>query len=229
MRAGNITLYGRDSDILPLLKVADVVLSDHSSALFETLLVDKPLVILDVPGQKHIAGNVLKEADNGIWADVTTYYKKSIDQEIKLPGNRIGEVVADPRMLPGAISKVLAGMSLYAENRERYKKILFSYNDGQCGKRAANVIKDFLTDKIKPEPPLIGEAIRANFLARMKRAMHENAIATEKVARLIDQISTLQKQVDSFQKLSIIRNERFFFKKVMMVMEYELNKGSVHK
>jgi hypothetical protein len=48
-RAGQIA-YVEDADLSPYLAAADLMVTDHSSAGFEFLAVDRPLVVFDAPG-----------------------------------------------------------------------------------------------------------------------------------------------------------------------------------
>lgn len=51
---GQIT-YVEDSDLTPYLAAADVMVTDHSSAGFEFLVLDRPLMVFDAPGLATVA------------------------------------------------------------------------------------------------------------------------------------------------------------------------------
>lgn len=161
-RSGILTFDSKD-DILPLYAVADVIVSDFSSASLETLLVDKPLVTLDVSGndddffEKNLSGSF-----NGAWVEGATICRRSVVERIKDDDFRIGEIAKNPHELIDAIERSVLTRELYTKNREYWIDLLFSYRDGRSGERAADIMRDFLS-RSKPEPPLLGLSARSYF------------------------------------------------------------------
>lgn len=164
-----IFTFSEKDDVLPLFLLADIVISDSSSAALETILVDKPLVLLDtvsgneVAWKQHIEG----EEFNGMWYSGALTHSESMEQIIKRPPFRVGEVVRQIEELGPAVEKILYSHAGYANNRAYLRNKLFSYNDGNCGKRAANIIGEFIY-KEKPRPPLLSLAIRGFYKTRFK-------------------------------------------------------------
>lgn len=158
----NVLVFDDDEDILPLFSATDIVMSDSSSAALETLLVEKPLIILDA--ESYIRGKVNDNEE--IWLSSLQFYKKSIEQRIKNEDNmRIGLVVKDPAELPEAVERAEAEYLRYGGARERLRKYLFAYTDGKSGQRAAEIIRSFAMRQ-KPEPPLAGLATHLYLMDR---------------------------------------------------------------
>src|SRR3989338_1607256 len=161
-----IFLFDEKDDLLPLFCLADAVLSDSSSASLEAILVDKPLVILDTQEDEK---NMTEEKEyNGLWYSSGQVYSKSIEQQIKKPEMAVGEVVKNPEEVGVAVARSFGAEPRFKENRKRLRDELFSYNDGKCGERAAGVIRKYLHGEIKPEPPMLGMAIRSYFSSQAK-------------------------------------------------------------
>ena len=185
-----ILLFDEKDDILPLFYVADAVLSDSSSASLEAILVDKSLVILDTQEDEK---NMTEEKEyNGLWYSSGQVYSKSIEQQIKKPEMAVGEIVKNPEDLESAVEKSFAPQARFADNRKRLRQELFSYNDGKCGERAAEVIKKYLNDEIKPEPPLFGAAIRAYSSSQARHYQKRWRKKEEEVEKLKESIRILQ-------------------------------------
>lgn len=155
-------------DILPLLAVADVVLSDVSSAAAEALLVGKPLVLLGMPavGEAWERHRTNREF-NGFWHSGGLVARHGITRQIHTLIHSIGGTASQPAALAPAITRVQDQWPTIDRAREKVVRHLFAYNDGRCGKRVASAIRDLLRGK-KPEPPLIGAAIRS-YLENLKR------------------------------------------------------------
>lgn len=163
-KSENIKLFGPVDDILPLFHMADAVISDSSSAALETILVDKPLIILDM-----MQNAVMLDMDelNDQWFNASQYYSQSIEQQIKQPEYRVGEVVSRSANLTETIQKSLRADPNYSENRRALRDKLFAFNDGRCGQRAADAIH-LLLEGVKPEPTVLSVAIRSHLIARNK-------------------------------------------------------------
>ena len=185
-----LSLFDEKDDILPLFFVVDVVLSDSSSAALEAVLVDKPLVVLDM--EKDERNLTERDEYNGLWYSSGQVYSKSIEQQIKKPEMAVGEVVKNPEDIESAIEKSFAPKAGFAENRKKSRDELFSFNDGKCGERAAEVIKKYLNDEIKPEPPLFGAAIRAYSSSQARHYQKRWRKKEEEVEKLKESIRILQ-------------------------------------
>ena len=120
----------RERDVIPLLFLADLLITDASSVSSEYALMDRPIVFLDVP---KLIARVM--ARNNTMVDMDTW------------GRRAGIIVKKPERVLDAVDKSLADPSSHAEVRRAMADDLF-YNPGRatdeafdwvCGELAATV------------------------------------------------------------------------------------------
>lgn len=138
-------VYGDNVNIMPLLRAADIVVTDTSGAIFDALLTEKPLVIIDVP-----LSGVRRELDRiGIFRGLTTY-EGSIEQIMKKDQYRIGPVVNLPIQMENAIEVAEKEFMKFRSRRLEWRKKLFSYVDGKDGRRAADEILKFKNSELPP-------------------------------------------------------------------------------
>lgn len=155
----SIRLYGDDTDILPLLKVADVVVSDNSSAIFDAILADKPVVVTDFhdPDYLDFGHKERRKYRRGVNTALT--FSGSIEQEIKQDGRVLS--FSDPKELRSKITQALEDEEFYRQERKKLVAELFSYNDGRCGERAAKKILECIADPAPKSRPILYHAIEA--------------------------------------------------------------------
>lgn len=139
-------------DSQKLLRLADMVISDNSGAIFDAVLADKRLVLIDfLPDQffnKEVWDIVVRTEKR--WGTPLTY-KNSIEQRIKSdPDLQIGTVVRHPEDLVPAIQSLIEKDN-FKVIREKLRKRIFSFNDGKCGERAANFIQSCSLEDLKRE------------------------------------------------------------------------------
>lgn len=101
-------------DATPLLAAADLLVSDHSSIAFEYLLVDRPLVVFDLP---DLIVRARVNADQARWI------------------REAADVVAAPDELAAAVRRGLADPSARAAERRAVARRLF-YRPGTATDRA---------------------------------------------------------------------------------------------
>jgi hypothetical protein len=154
-----IIILQDDCDLLPLLKVSDVVLSDNSSAIFDAILADKPLVVTDFISKKDLDTKHKKIFMYKRGKSSPLTYSGSIEQLVKRDGSLI--TIKKPNELSIAIEKALLDDISYKQKREKIKNELFSFNDGKCGFRAAEEIKNISIKKRKTEKPILFHAIES--------------------------------------------------------------------
>jgi len=144
-------------DLLKLLKISDVVISDNSSAIFDAILADKPILTTDFLSKDFfdIEHRKIKAYRRGLSSALT--YSGSIEQKIKKDGLILA--IKNPDELGEKIKEALTDDVFYKEARANLRKKLFSFNDGGCGKRAAIAIKDLLAQKESSERPFLYHAI----------------------------------------------------------------------
>jgi len=158
-------------DILSLFKIADVVISDNSGALFDALLADLPILSID-----NVMRNNLNDSpetslyydDNNTYLGVATN-SDSWDQKIKKKEFSIGFVlkIDDTFMhrstlkqdndFIDAIERAYANKKKFYSQRQSLKKKLF-LERSDSGKQAAILIEDLLHGK-KPKKTLLAQSI----------------------------------------------------------------------
>ncbi len=112
----------RDLDIVPYLHAADLLLSDASSAITEFTLLDRPIVLLNVPKLLH------RVIDRGGALDLDGY------------GHKLGPVVDDSETVPDVVEAQLLDSSAYAMVRRRVAREVF-YQPGSAAERVATVVR----------------------------------------------------------------------------------------
>lgn len=221
LRGSNaIHTFDEKDDILPLFFLADIVISDSSSAGLEAILADKPLIILDTTKDEDVWENHTggREFNGSAYFGGATY-SKSIEQLAAHDKDwRVGEVIADPKDLLWAVSKAADSAVSFRKNREKLRDYLFSYNDGQCGERAAAVIKNLLIGE-KPEPPVLGLAIRSSFTPRfenlkllIKKKNQEEMELKAEIERMQSENDYLKREIGIFRSFEKARSiiDKFF-------------------
>ncbi len=154
-----ITLYGDDTDLLPLLKVADVVVSDNSSAIFDALLADKPVVVTDFHDPEYLDFGHKERRKYRRGTNTALTFSGSIEQEIKRDGRVLS--FSDPKELKAKVFEAFEDSKYYRQERKRLVTELFAYNDGACGKRAAEKIRACISDSSPQTRPILYHAIEA--------------------------------------------------------------------
>ncbi|MFZ1627073.1 MAG: CDP-glycerol glycerophosphotransferase family protein [Candidatus Moraniibacteriota bacterium] len=159
LKGGGLITYEDAADILPLLKVADVVVSDNSSAIFDAILADRPVVVADFLSPGYLDGEhqERKQYRRGSAGPVT--FSGSIEQEIKRDGRVI--TFSDPADMRSRVAEALEDKEFYRQERRKLVAELFSYNDGKCGERAAKRILECIADSSPKERPILYHAIEA--------------------------------------------------------------------
>jgi len=176
MQDKRIILFEDDTDLLPLLKVSDIVLSDNSSAIFDAILADKPVVVTDMLDkeyldQVHKQNKKFRRGDAG-----AITYSGSIEQKIKQ--EKLVVVMRQVSDLKKSIEVALADDDFYRINREKIRKKLFSFNDGKCGERAATAIGKFLKLKNYPDRPLLYHLVKKGDKKNKGNASREEMLET---------------------------------------------------
>ncbi len=111
----------RDLDVVPWLHAADLLISDASSVITEYTLLDRPVVLLNVP-------KLLKRVlDRGGALDLDTY------------GHKVGPVVDDPSTIVHVVERQLADSSGFSERRLAMAEEVFFQPGSAAGRIAALV------------------------------------------------------------------------------------------
>lgn len=116
----------RDLDVIPLLFLADLLISDASSVTSEYSLLDRPMVFLDVPRLLAKA-----EGRKGSMLDLDTW------------GRKAGAIVTDPATVVDAVDTGLEGIAEHAEVRRAMARDLF-FNPGSATDAALDWVRESL-------------------------------------------------------------------------------------
>lgn len=127
----NVLLADAESDLVPALLGADLMISDASSAMFQFLALNRPMILLDNP-QRHSAPGCFDPA--GIewqWRDIGIRVEK------------IAEVAAAVRdALQAPESPVQQG--LQAARQRRRSELFGAHTDGRAAERVASAISKII-------------------------------------------------------------------------------------
>jgi CDP-glycerol glycerophosphotransferase (TagB/SpsB family) len=163
-----VIIYEDSADLLPMLKVADVVISDNSSAIFDAILADKPIAVTNFLSDEfldleHKKPKMYRRGERGALT-----YSGSVEQEIKK--KELVITIDKPSDLECALEKAAEDESFFKNARREIREELFSFNDGKCGKRAAEEIEKVKKNKKKP---IMFHAIEAllNDLQKTRRSV----------------------------------------------------------
>ncbi len=118
----------RDPDVVPLLRLADLLISDASSVTSEYALLDRPMVFLDVP-------QLLNRATKSGALDTATW------------GRRAGVVVEQPEEVVAVVAAELAEPERLAPVRQAMAADLF-YNPGA----ATDAAMEWMLHRSTPQP-----------------------------------------------------------------------------
>ena len=114
----NIFFYESQSDIYPVLKYTDILITDYSSVYFDFLLIDKPIIFFDYDYEEY-SSNM-----NGF----------VYDYEENAPGEKIRTQVK----LEQSIEKILNGKDLFKKQRMDILNKFFTFKDPKSSQRIIN-------------------------------------------------------------------------------------------
>jgi hypothetical protein len=178
---------GRD-DILPLLKIADVVISDNSGAIFDAILADKPLVLIDFLKEDFFSTKMEGAPQRLFGKRRRATSKQSIEQIIKLSEFAPGPVVKQAKDLEKSLILAIKDLPRYKDARAYWRNKIFSFNDGRCAERAAEKITNFIQSPLLPQKTLLSEIIDLEEEERRKIDRKKFQTDFEIITQLINKI-----------------------------------------
>jgi CDP-glycerol glycerophosphotransferase (TagB/SpsB family) len=112
------------TDPYPLLRLADILLTDYSSIALDYLLLDRPILFY--------------------WPDHADYQRQSRNLLPEFEHYTVGDKAMDGNVLRHNIEATLAGNDPWVGKRRELIKQLYDYQDGQAGDRVARLILEQL-------------------------------------------------------------------------------------
>lgn len=146
------SLFGATDDLLYLLRLADVVLSDYSGAIFDALNVEKPVILLQHNPHKLVG--------------VENFELNSIEYAMR---DMIGPVVSEPDELRKSILEVLSGEVSFVSKNSVLRKQCFAQQHN-CGEAAAKAIERLIREGF-PRPQY--QIYMRDSLARYRREVRK--------------------------------------------------------
>ena len=120
----NIIFYESQSDIYPVLKYTDILITDYSSVYFDFLFVNKPIIFFDYDFEEY-SSNM-----NGF----------VYDYDECAPGQK----VQTQEQLESSIKDILDDKDTFQDKRKEIKNKFFTYSDEKSSKRVINnIIRDY--------------------------------------------------------------------------------------
>jgi hypothetical protein len=192
LQAKNIILLKDDVDLLPLLKISDIVISDNSSAIFDAILADKPVIATDFLEREFfdIVHKKLKFYRTGAMPPATYY--GSIEQAIKKEKRVI--TIKKPKELKSAIELAFEDPPFFRKERKKIRDELFLFQDGNCGKRAADAINELFLAERLPERSILYHTLRRSEYSSSKQSFLSHTENQEKL--LLYENSTINKIIE---------------------------------
>lgn len=117
----NFVLLDNSFDIYPMLKIADILITDYSSIYFDFLLTNKPIIFFPY--------------------DIETYVSDDRSLYVNYNDFTPGEKAYDILQLINSIKHIIDGCDAYIEARNQLKNKLFVYQDGDSSLRTTEIIK----------------------------------------------------------------------------------------
>lgn len=186
LKQAGLILYEDTADLLTLFNIADVVLSDNSSAIFDAFLADKPTVVTDFHSKDYLdkEHRGTRAYRRGSASALT--YSNSIEQRIKRDGTVM--TIKNPGDLEKIVNESIFDPIEIKGKRRNLTEKLFKYNDNQAGSRAAEAILNLLTIKEEQEKPFLShavdffelETIRKYYFSNSQAEFQENELVNEK-------------------------------------------------
>lgn len=125
----NVYLAGpEEQSLLPFMATADLMISETSSALFEFMALNKPVIV----------GHFLK-LRAGYWGFLKYRLKKRLSDDYKL-FQEIGTNINHYRELKEAVEKNLSNPKLFEKQRLQHIQQIVGIVDGHCSKRVADFL-----------------------------------------------------------------------------------------
>ncbi len=140
-RMSGIHFYTGD-DLTPLVALADVMISDVSSAWMEFMALDKPVILYDNPNARRYHG----------------YDESNIEWAWRELGTRVASFDELKRVLPSILERGDGKFSI----RMKYAKMLFADRAGNACANVWQATREILSQPQQAKPPLVTLVLRCD-------------------------------------------------------------------
>jgi hypothetical protein len=140
-KTNSAIFFADDSwDIIELMHISDVVISDNSSAIFDAMQVNKPIVVCDFLDKNFLdsAHKILRITQRGINGALT--YSKSLEQEIK--EKKLVLTIKGQKELPLILKNIEETDKHFRKMRQQIVSEYFERTDGKSSEAARDIILD---------------------------------------------------------------------------------------
>lgn len=155
----NLTVIDDGVDLIGVIALADVVLTDTSSLIFDALQARKPLLVTDFLTTEYlnIHHKVLRQLPRGFSGAST--YSDSLEQVCKREGKI--RTIAAPQELLVTLQGYKRWHTELRQVQTELVEELFAYTDGTSGQRAANEIETLFKTERDHRPGILAHAYQA--------------------------------------------------------------------
>lgn len=180
LRASGHLIFDENDDILPLLKIADIVVSDNSGAIFDAILADKDIILFET--DKKVFDHQVYPSPRAWAGQASTTYQESLEQRVKEKDLAIGPLIQSFADMPRAVKELEQRTAEFRKNRLTVKNMVFGYQDTDCGKRAADAITSLLNAPQPQQYPFIYRVRqRENLIRYAAKKLRKNLPFLEKI------------------------------------------------
>jgi len=214
----SLQIIDETTSVMDALKIADVVISDNSSAIFDAVVTKKRLVLIDNLGEskeKFFVETLFFTSTEQGNPTGSRSHPESIEQTIKQRGKELAPVVRHDCYSSSVLDVVAlrdaldhSGDKKYIERQQEISKKLFSHFDGFAGKRAAEEINELIVDHSSRDKTL--ERMVDEFEQRTKTEQGDFIKRANKELQYYKNI----KKLPFLKKWRVIANE-FFSDKIL--------------
>lgn len=200
-QSGVQEIFGASDDLLVLLSVADLVLSDYSGAIFDAINVGKPVILLQ------------RTPEALAFMGVEKFGLESIEYAQR---HMIGPTLSSSAALAETVHSVFARHIDFSDKNNKLKQQCFSQEQG-CGPTAAQIISDFVTTS--SQRPYHQIYVR-DILREYRNKEEEAKFKKIKVSKRIYNFST---RINAFLLYFVLKWGRIFSFPLRKILQIELN------
>ncbi len=148
-------------DTIEVMSVSDIIVSDNSSAIFDAMQIDKPLIVCDFLDNQFIdtIHKKIRLAKKGTGILTALTYSDSLEQEIKRGG--LAMTIKKPNDIDDLLENIDDTDGRYRDFRKEIVAANFKYVDGHSSERAVEIILRIYGTKRTHVPGILHHAYLA--------------------------------------------------------------------